>query len=68
MQPTKITSVRPRVNNPQPPDRFDDRLLRALQARRRLDPPAGTRGRAWINGREAGGTDPRYAHLRQGYD
>jgi hypothetical protein len=28
----------------------------------------GTRGRAWINGREVGGTAPRFAHLLQGHD
>ena len=28
--------------------------------------PAG--GRAWINGREVGGTDPRFAHLDRSYD
>lgn len=27
-----------------------------------------TGGRAWINGREVGGTDPRYAHLDRSYD
>jgi hypothetical protein len=25
-------------------------------------------GRAWINGTEVGGTDPRYAHLNRSYD
>jgi hypothetical protein len=25
-------------------------------------------GRAWINGAEVGGTDPRYAHLNRSYD
>jgi hypothetical protein len=25
-------------------------------------------GRAWINGSEVGGTDPRYAHLNRSYD
>jgi hypothetical protein len=25
-------------------------------------------GRAWINGNEVGGTDPRYAHLNRSYD
>jgi hypothetical protein len=25
-------------------------------------------GRAWINGREVGGTDPRFAHLNNSYD
>jgi len=28
----------------------------------------GTRGRAWINGREVGGTAPRFAHLLGGHD
>jgi hypothetical protein len=28
----------------------------------------GRVGRAWINGREAGGTDPRYAHLSGSHD
>ena len=67
MQPTKMSSVRTRESSPQHPDRVDGRLLRVLQARRRLDAPR-TRGRAWINGREAGGSDPRYTHLGQTYD
>lgn len=25
-------------------------------------------GRAWINGAEVGGSDPRYAHLNHSYD
>jgi hypothetical protein len=25
-------------------------------------------GRAWINGDEVGGSDPRYAHLNRSYD
>jgi hypothetical protein len=25
-------------------------------------------GRAWINGNEVGGSDPRYAHLNRSYD
>jgi hypothetical protein len=28
----------------------------------------GARGRAWINGREVGGTAPRFAHLLRGHD
>lgn len=28
----------------------------------------GTHGRAWINGREVGGTDPRFRHLTGVYD
>lgn len=67
MQPTKMTPVRPPAGTRQPAARLDGRLLRVLEARRRLD-PARTRGRAWINGREAGGTDSRYAHLGQSYD
>ena len=42
------------------------RVLLAKRARATLD---GRRpGRAWINGREVGGTDPRLAHLRAAYD
>lgn len=40
----------------------DQRLSQAIQARRHLRSPRGG-GRAWINGREVGGTDQRYAHL-----
>jgi hypothetical protein len=29
---------------------------------------AARRGRVWVNGREVGGTDPRYAHLATSYD
>jgi len=42
-------------------------LLRAVAARRRLLRGSGG-GRAWINGREVGGPDPRYSHLSQGHD
>jgi hypothetical protein len=42
------------------------RLLRAIDARRRLATEG--RGRAWINGREVGGADPRFAHLSRSYD
>lgn len=67
MQPTRMTSVRRPASSPRPSAGLDARLLRVLQARRRLEPPR-TRGRAWINGREAGGRDARYAHLGQSYD
>lgn len=40
----------------------DERLSRVIRARRHLTSPRGG-GRAWINGREVGGPDPRYAHL-----
>ena len=44
----------------------DRRVGLAIDARRGL----ATRrvGRAWINGREVGGTDPRYIHLSQSHD
>lgn len=45
----------------------EQRMSRTVQARRRLVPPRGG-GRAWINGREVGGTDPRFAHLSSGSD
>ena len=45
----------------------DQRLFQAIQARRRLCPPRRG-GRAWINGREVGGADDRFAHLERGYD
>ena len=45
----------------------DRRVSRGLQARRRPISPRGG-GRAWINGREVGGTDPRFAYLTVAYD
>jgi hypothetical protein len=53
------------------------RVSRAMAARRRLDrapfparrgerPRAG--GRAWVNGVEVGGTDPRHSTLAAAYD
>jgi hypothetical protein len=45
---------------------------RAVQAahadRDRGRAAGGTQGRAWINGREVGGTEPRLAHLGGGHD
>ena len=38
-------------------------LTRAVQARRRLETLPSVGGRAWINGREVGGPDPRFSHL-----
>ena len=56
--------------------RRDRRLRRALPADARLRAaledatlaPERRTGRAWINGREVGGTDPRYQHLAESYD
>jgi hypothetical protein len=45
-----------------------DRLVgQIIKARRAL---AGPRvgGRAWLNGREVGGADPRYMHLEASHD
>ena len=41
---------------------------RARRPPRRAVEPEAVRGRAWINGREVGGADPRYAHLGGAYD
>lgn len=41
-------------------------VARAVAVRRRIERRAG--GRVWINGRELGGPDPRYAHLAASYD
>jgi len=43
----------------------DPRMPRAIEARRRLERPVG---RVWVNGREVGGPDPRYAHLARTHD
>jgi hypothetical protein len=43
----------------------DPRLPRVIEARRRLGKPTG---RVWLNGREVGGADPRYAHLSRSHD
>ena len=44
----------------------DRRVGRAIDARRDLTNRRG--GRAWINGREVGGADPRYIHLSESHD
>lgn len=41
--------------------------LQAASARARVD-ASRMNGRAWINGSEVGGSDPRYAHLNRSYD
>jgi hypothetical protein len=42
-----------------------ERLAQRSPRRRRA---RASRGRAWINGREVGGADPRFAHLARSYD
>jgi hypothetical protein len=64
MEPAQVNGV----VLPEEPRRTRRRILLATAARQRLeftDPP---RGRAWINGREAGGQDPRFAHLSRVHD
>jgi hypothetical protein len=52
-------------------ERRERRVERAVAARRRLDRGRERRsggGRAWVNGSELGGVDPRFAHLAQSFD
>jgi len=44
----------------------DRRVGRAIEARHDLATRRG--GRAWLNGRELGGADPRYTHLEALHD
>jgi len=44
------------------------RMTRVMQASRRIRAEESRSGRAWINGREVGGADPRWAHLSRSYD
>ena len=51
----------------------DRRVARATAARRRLQQTHAARrsrggGRVWVNGRELGGAEPRFAHLAQSFD
>ena len=55
---SNVTAIRGRAQG-------DRGLLRVIEAQRRLERP---RGRIWLNGRELGGPDPRYAHLSRSYD
>ena len=51
--------------------RRERRLELAIEARRRLAGSADAPrlgGRAWINGEEVGGADPRFAHLSASHD
>lgn len=67
MSESKLPFVKQPVTSlPRGTDR-DQRMSRTIQARRRLNSPRGG-GRAWINGREVGGSDPRWAHLSSSYD
>jgi hypothetical protein len=45
----------------------DRRVGQIIKARRELATHR-VRGRAWVNGREVGGADPRYMHLEVSHD
>jgi hypothetical protein len=40
----------------------------AIAARRRLDTERRPPGRVWVNGREVGESEPRFAHLGRTHD
>lgn len=65
MPDAKIISMRSPATSPRERKR-DQRLSRVIEARSRVT--GVKRGRAWINGREVGGTDPRFAHLAAMHD
>lgn len=67
MSETKIPRMKQPVTSLPRRTERDRRMSRTVQARRRLTSPRGG-GRAWINGREVGGTDPRWHHLSAGHD
>ena len=56
------------VSLPEEPKRTRSRVLSAIAARQRLEGGSRPQGRAWINGREVGGSNPRFAYLRRSYD
>jgi hypothetical protein len=45
----------------------DRRVGQIIKGRREL-PRRRVGGRAWLNGRELGGADPRYLHLEASHD
>ena len=45
----------------------EHRVGQSINARRKLATHR-VGGRAWLNGREVGGTDPRYTHLEASHD
>jgi hypothetical protein len=45
----------------------DRRVGQIIKAKRQLVTHPGG-GRAWLNGREVGGADPRYMHLEASHD
>lgn len=46
----------------------DRRIAQIITASHELATDRRVGGRAWLNGREAGGTDPRYMHLEAWHD
>jgi hypothetical protein len=71
MDSANIHGVSSHLNTLPQGRRIQRRLERAIEARRRLAGSADAPrlgGRAWINGEEVGGADPRFAHLTASYD
>ncbi len=56
------------VPQPEEPKRMRRRVMRAIAARKVLEAGRPPRGRAWINGCEVGGPEPRFAHLSRSHD
>lgn len=64
-----MSEMKRSFQSPPPTERDRARhLALATVARRRLDERSLPRGRAWINGREVGGADARFAHLGRSHD
>jgi hypothetical protein len=71
MDSANLQGVSSRLNTLPQSRRRQRRLERAIEARRRLADSADAPrlgGRAWINGEEVGGADPRFAHLTASHD
>jgi hypothetical protein len=71
MDSANIHGVKSHLNTLPQGRRRERRLERAIEARRRLAESADAPrlgGRAWINGEEVGGADPRFAHLTASHD
>ena len=66
MRTENITDMRGTVTSLPRGQARDQRLTRAVAARRTLHTRRA--GRAWINGREVGGPVWRFAHLGASYD
>ena len=53
---------------PEEPRRIRRRMLRAVAARQLLEATPRPHARAWINGRDVGSVEARFAHLSRVHD